>query len=94
LLLLLDLRPEVFSSSRTYYHDITLLSFEENTVSMFNSIRNIEAPLLDEVAATELQLPVTAEETPSFQLLNRVAAVEEYEDLIQLLHTRKTTSDL
>ena len=63
-------------------------------MSMFNSIRNIEAPLLDEVAATELQLPVTAEETPLFQLLNRVAAVEEYEDLIQLLHTRKTTSDL
>ncbi len=51
---------------------------------------NIEALLLDEAAASELQHPTETEGTPSFKSLNGVAAVEQYEHLGQLLHIQKS----
>ena len=90
---LLYLRAEDISTSRTCYRGITLLSLKESSVSKFNSIRNIEALLLLEAAAEELQHPTTAEGTPSFQSLNIVAAVEQYKNLSQLLHIQKIARD-
>ena len=58
-------------------------------VSVPNSIRNIEALLLDEADAIGLQNLSTAEEKPSFQSLNRVDAVDQYEHLSHLLHIQK-----
>ena len=93
LLSLRYLRAEDISASSTCYGGITLLSLEESSVSTFNSIRNIEALLLLEAAALEFQHPTTAEETPSFQSLNIVAAVEQYKNINKLLHIQKIARD-
>ena len=82
----LDWRAEDISAAPTNYSDITLHSLEDIAVSTFSFICNIEARLLDEIAAAELSHPTIAGETPSFPSLNGVEALEQYEHLSQLLH--------
>ena len=55
------------------------------------SIRNIEALLLDEVTAAELQHPSAASDALSFKSLDGVDEREQYEYLSQLLHIQKAT---
>ena len=84
------MRAEDITASSTCYPGIALLNLKDTAVSTENSTRNIEALLLDEAAASELQHPTETEGTPSFKSLNGVAAVEQYEHLGQLLHIQKS----
>ena len=72
---------------------ITLLDLDESAVSTLNSIRNIEALLLDEEVAAKLKQSSTADETLSFKSLDDVDEREQYEHLSQLLHIQKATRD-
>ena len=61
LMSLLSVRAENISTSGTCYPGIALLKLENTAVSTDNSRRNIEALLLDEAAASELQHPTATE---------------------------------
>ena len=65
----------------------------ESAVSTLRSIRHIEALLLDEVAAAELQQPSAASDALSFKSLDGIDEREQYEHLSQLLHIQKATRD-
>lgn len=73
-LALLDLRVEDISAMRIYYQGILLPSLEEKSLSTCNSTRNSEVLLLYDAGTTDIQPPSIAEETPSFQSSNSVAA--------------------
>ena len=75
------------------YGGITILNLDESAVYTLSSIRNIEALLLDEEAAAELQQPSTASDSSSFKSLDGVDEREQYEHLSQLLHIQKATRD-
>ena len=83
----------------TKYGGIAILNFDESAVSTLSSIRNIEALLLDETAAAELQQPSTANGAHSFNSLKGVdeheqyEQYEQYEQLSQLLYIQKATRD-
>ena len=91
LLSLLELEKVNIVAAPTNYGGITILNVDESAGSTLNSIRNIEALLLDEIAAAELQQPSTATEAPSFKSLDGVDEREQYEHLSQLLHIQKAT---
>ena len=75
------------------YGGITIINLDESAVSTISSIRNIEALLLDEVTAAELQNPSAVSDSLSFKSLNGVDEREQYEHLSQLLHIKKATRD-
>jgi hypothetical protein len=75
------------------YSGITILNLDESAVSTLSSIRNIEALILDEVTAAELQHPSAASNSLSFKSLDGVDEREQYEHLSQLLHINKATRD-
>ena len=77
----------------TEYSGIKILNLDESAVATLSSIRNIEALLLDELAAAELLQPTTASDAPSFKSLNGVDELEQYEHLSQLLHIHKAVRD-
>ena len=54
------------------YSGVTILKLVESAVSTLNSIRNIEALLLDEVTAAELQHSSAASDALSFKSLDGV----------------------
>ena len=75
----------------TKYGGITILKFDESAASTLRSIRNIEALLLDEVAAGELLRPSAVSDALSFKSLDGVDEREQYEHLSQLPHIHKAT---
>ena len=89
----LELGAEGIVSKQTNYNGITLLEVNESAVTTSNSIRNIEALLLDEVAAADLHHPSAASDALSFKSLDGVDEREQYEHLSQLLHILYTTRD-
>ena len=89
----LELGAEDIVSTQTNYNGITLLEVNESAVTTSNSIRNIEALLLDEVAAAELHQPSAASDALSFKSLDGVDEREQYEHLSQLLHIQKAPRD-
>ena len=89
----LELGAEDIVSTQTTYNGIILLEVNESAVTTLNSIRNIEALLLDEVAAAELHQPSAASDALSFKSLDGVDEREQYEHLSQLLHILYTTRD-
>ena len=93
LLNLLELGAEEIVATQTNYNGITLIKVNENSVTTLSSIRNIEALLLDEVAATELHQPSMASDALAFKSLDGVDELEQYEHLRQLLHIQKATRD-
>jgi len=93
LLSLLQLEEVNVVAAQTKYSGITILNVDESSVSTLRSIRNIEALLLDEVAAVELLQPSTASDAPSFKSLYSVNELEQYEHLSQLLHIQQAVRD-
>ena len=91
LLSLFELEEVNIVAAPTNYGGITILNLDESAVSTLSSIRNIEALLLDEVAAAALQQPSAASEAFSFKSLDGVDEREQYEHLSQLLHIQKAT---
>ena len=91
LLSTLALREVNIVAAPTKYGGITVLNLDESTDSTLSSIRKIEALLLDEVAAAELQQPSTASDALSVKSLDGVDEREQYEHLSQLLHIQKAT---
>ena len=89
----LELQEVNIVAAPTKYAGITLLNLDESAVSTLCSIRNIEALLLNEVTAAELQLPSATSESLSFKSLDGVDAREQYDHLSQLLHIQKATRD-
>jgi hypothetical protein len=89
----LELQEVNIIAAPTKYAGITLLNLNESAVSTLRSLRNIEALLLDEEAATQLQHPSTASDALSFKSLDGVDEREQYEHLSQLLHIQKATRD-
>ena len=89
----LELGAEDIVTTQTNYNGIILLEVNESVVTTSNSIRNIEALLLDEVAAAELHQPSAASDALSFKSLDGVDEREQYEHLSQLLHIQKATRD-
>ena len=87
----LGLSNESVTVSSTYYSGVTIINLDESAVSALSSIRNIEALLLDEEAATKLVQSSTANEMLSFKSLDGVDEREQYEHLSQLLHIQKAT---
>ena len=87
----LELQKVDIVAAPTKYAGITLLNLDESAVSTLSSIRNIEALLLDEEAATKLVQSSTANEMLSFKSLDGVDEREQYEHLSQLLHIQKAT---
>ena len=77
----------------TKYGGITILNLDESAVSTLSSIRNIEALLLDELAAAELLQPTAVSNVLSFKSVGGVDEREQYEHLSQLLHIQKATRD-
>ena len=89
----LELQEVNIIAAPTKYGGITILNLDESAVSTLSSIRHIEALLLDEVAAAELQHLSTASDALSFKSLDGVDEREQYEHLSQLLHIQKATRD-
>ena len=87
----LELQELNIVATPTKYAGITLLNLDESAVSTLNSIRNIEALLLDEEAAAKLKYPSVASDAVSFHSLAGVDEREQYEHLSQLLHIQKAT---
>jgi len=79
------------SENKTNYRGIKLLNLDESSFSALSSIRNIEALLLDEKAAAQLQYPLVASDAVSFKSLDGVDERQQYEHLSQLLHIQKAT---
>lgn len=80
-------------ASPSSYGGITILNLDEGDISTLSSIRNIEALLIDEVIAAELQHPSVVSDALSFKSLDGVDEREQYEHLSQLLHIQKATRD-
>ena len=93
LLSLLELEEVNVVAAPSNYAGITILTLDESAISTLRSIRNIEALLLDKVAAAELQQPSAASDALSFKSLDGVDEREQYEHLSQLLHIQKATRD-
>ena len=93
LLSVMGLGADVVTISSTKYNGIRMISVSGTEMSKMDSIRNIEAILLDELAASELQHPSTASDALSFKSLDGVDEREQYEHLSQLLHIQKATRD-
>ena len=93
LLASLELDTEHIVAIPTNYSGITLLDLNEDVVTSYNSIRNIEALLLDEVSANKLLQPSAASNALSFKSLDSVDEREQYEHLSQLLHIQNATGD-
>ena len=93
LLSLLELEEVNIVAAPSNYGGITILNLDESAVSTLRSIRHIEALLLDEVAAAELQQPSAASDALSFKSLDGIDEREQYEHLSQLLHIQKATRD-
>ena len=89
----LELQEVNIIAAPTNYAGITLLDLDESAVSTLSSIRNIEALLIDEVIAAELQHPSAASDALSFKSLDGVDEREQYEHLSQLVHIQKATRD-
>lgn len=89
----LELEEVNIVASPTNYGGIILLNLDESAVSALGSIRNIEALLIDEVAAAELQQPSPQNDALSFKSLDGVDEREQYEHLSQLLHIQKAMRD-
>ena len=70
-----------------------LLTLDESAVTPLNSIRNIEALLIDEPIAQKLLKPTTNSDAPSLKLLDSVDEREYYEHLCQLLHIHNYMRD-
>ena len=87
----LELEEVNIVAAPTKYAGITLLNLDESAVSTLSSIRNIEALILDEEAATKLKQSSTANEMLSFKSLDGVDEREQYEHPSQLLHIQKAT---
>ena len=87
----MGLNADAINTSRTKYDGIALISLSVTALPKFDSVRNIEALLLDEVAAAELQQPSATSEAFSFKSLDGVDEREQYEHLSQLLHIQKAT---
>ena len=81
LLSLLKLEAEDVIAAPTKYSGITLLNLNDRAIFTLNSIRNVDALLLDEFAAIELLQSTTAREASSFNSLGVVDALEQYEHL-------------
>jgi hypothetical protein len=88
----LDLGKADFVVKPTQYIGITLLNLNEGVVSNLNSIRNIDALLLDEISAAELQQSPSTNEA-LFKSLDGVDEREQYEHLSQLLYIQRATRD-
>ena len=93
LISVMGLRADAISESSTRYNGITTISVSENAMSKIDSIRNIEAILLNEADVAELLQQTTIGEAPSLNSLTSVDENERYEHLSQLLHIRKATRD-
>ena len=87
----LELQEVNIVAAPTKYAGITLVNVDESTASTLSSIRNIEALLFDEEAATQLHHPSMASDAVSFQSLDGVDEREQYEHLSQLLHIQNST---
>ena len=90
---LLNLDAKDIVALPTNYPGITLLNLDKNESSTLNSIRNIEAILLDETAVEELLQSTATSGALSLKSLNSVDAFEQYEHLRQLLHIQKAMKD-
>ena len=91
LLSTLQLEDVNIVAAPSIYGGITILNLDESTVSTLRSIRHIEALLLDEVDAAELQSPPAASDALSFKSLDGIDEREQYEHLSQLLYIQKAT---
>lgn len=89
----LELEEVNIVAAPSNYGGITIINLDENAVSALNSIRNIEALLIDEVTAAELQHPSAESDALSFKSLDGVDEREQYEHLSQLLHIHKATGN-
>ena len=85
----LELGAEDIVAIPTNYSGITLINFDDSFVASSKSVRNIEALLIDEVAAAELRQPSMASDALSFKSLDGVDEREQYEHLSQLLYIQK-----
>ena len=86
----LELEEANIVAAPTNYGGITLLNLDESAVSALSSIRNIEALLIDEEAATQLQHPSVASEAHSFKSLNGVDEREQYDHRYLLKQENRT----
>ena len=64
LLPLLELEEVNVVAAPTNYGRVTILNLGESPISTLSNIRHIEALLIDDVAAAELQQPSTASNAP------------------------------
>lgn len=87
----LELGARNIVTAPTKYAGITLLKLDESAVATPNSIRNIEAILLDDVVAAELVQPTTKSYSPSLNSLDKVDEREQYAHLSQLLFIQKAS---
>jgi hypothetical protein len=90
----LELEEVNIFAAPSNYGGITILYLDESAVSTLGSIHNIEALLLDEVAAAESHQPSVASDAISFKSLDGVDERKQYEHLSQLLHIQKATRDI
>jgi hypothetical protein len=90
---LLKLEHEHISVNSPRYYGTKLIHLNAHAIFSISSIRNIEALLLDEETATQLQHPLVARDAVSFKSLDCVDEREQYEHLSQLLHIQKATRD-
>ena len=88
---LFELGEKDIIDASTIYRGITLLNLSVSAVCTFNSMRNIEALLLDEVIAVELLRQSKGSGATTFKSLDGVDELEQYEHLSQLLHIQKST---
>jgi len=88
---LLQIDKNLIITAPTSYNGIMLIFVDEMVVASLNSIRNVEALLVDEVTAAELLQPSAPSEASSFKSLDGVDAREQYNHLSQLLHIHKAT---
>ena len=93
LISLLQLSEKGIVTTASIYRGITLIEIDHVTLTTLNSIRNIEAILLDEATAEELLKPSTRNDAPSLKSLDGVHEPEHYEHLSQLLHMQKAMRD-
>lgn len=93
LLPLLHVTEKDIDVTRTRYGGITVIRLLQVQVPKINTIRNIEALLLDESASEELLQPTMDHAASYFKSLECVDEREQYEHLSQLLHIQKATRD-
>lgn len=73
----------------TFYLGIMLLRLKNCSMGKLNSMRHIDARLVDKVSAAELCNPTEAEERQFLKTLNNVACVEQYDHLNQIMYLHK-----